>query len=151
MLKRLIHIVMFLLAGTSISQATHILGGEITYEHLTNNQYRFYVKIYRDCGECLLGGRGGGDVVKDCGGFKVNLRSSGLLDCSATELASFTPTFISYEQVLPICEDTRTLCHYFYFPIVDPRAARSLLAANFSIIAIPTIALSRGEYAAVVT
>jgi len=101
---------MFLLAGTSISQATHILGGEITYEHLTNNQYRFYVKIYRDCGECLLGGRGGGDVVKDCGGFKVNLRSSGLLDCSATELASFTPTFISYEQVLPICEDTRTLC-----------------------------------------
>ena len=32
-------------------------------------------------------------------------------------------------------EDTRTLCHYFYFPIVDPRAARSLLAANFSIMA----------------
>jgi len=32
-------------------------------------------------------------------------------------------------------EDTRTLCHYFYFPIVDPRAAQSLLAANFSIMA----------------
>lgn len=32
-------------------------------------------------------------------------------------------------------EDTRTLCHYFYFPIVDPRASRSLLAANFSIMA----------------
>ena len=32
-------------------------------------------------------------------------------------------------------EDTRTLCHYFYFPVVDPRAARSLLAANFSIMA----------------
>ena len=32
-------------------------------------------------------------------------------------------------------EDTRTLCHYFHFPIVDPRAARSLLAANFSITA----------------
>jgi len=110
MLKRLIHIVIFLLAGTSISQATHILGGEITYEHLTDNQYRFYVKIYRDCGECLLSGRGGGDVTKDCGGFKVNLRSSGLLSCSATELASFTPTFVSFEQVLPVCKDTRTLC-----------------------------------------
>lgn len=110
MLKRLVHIVIFLLAGTSISQATHILGGEITYEHLTDNQYRFYVKIYRDCGECLLAGRGGGDVSKDCGGFKVNLRSSGLLSCSPTELASFTPTFVSYEQVLPVCENTRTLC-----------------------------------------
>lgn len=31
------------------TQAAHIIGGEITYECLGNNQYEFTMKIYRDC------------------------------------------------------------------------------------------------------
>ena len=30
--------------------ATHLVGGEVTYEHLGNNQYRVTLKVYRDCG-----------------------------------------------------------------------------------------------------
>ena len=33
------------------TQAAHIIGGEITYECLGNNQYEFTMKIYRDCKE----------------------------------------------------------------------------------------------------
>ncbi len=31
------------------SQASHIVGGEIYYDYLGNNNYRFYIAIYRDC------------------------------------------------------------------------------------------------------
>jgi gliding motility-associated-like protein len=31
------------------SQASHIVGGEIYYDYLGNNNYRFYLAIYRDC------------------------------------------------------------------------------------------------------
>ncbi len=29
--------------------ASHIIGGEIYYDYLGNNQYRFYISVYRDC------------------------------------------------------------------------------------------------------
>jgi hypothetical protein len=31
------------------SFASHIVGGEIYYDYLGNNQYRFYIIVYRDC------------------------------------------------------------------------------------------------------
>lgn len=31
------------------SQASHIVGGEIYYDYLGSNMYRFYIAIYRDC------------------------------------------------------------------------------------------------------
>jgi len=47
-------IFLFLLLMTPLSslKATHIIGGEISYECLGNNQFRITIKIYRDC---LLG------------------------------------------------------------------------------------------------
>ena len=30
-------------------RASHIVGGEIYYDYLGNNQYRFYISVYRDC------------------------------------------------------------------------------------------------------
>jgi gliding motility-associated-like protein len=49
MMRRLTHL---LAAGliTSGSFATHIIGGEIFYDHLGGDQYRVTLKIYRDCG-----------------------------------------------------------------------------------------------------
>ena len=32
------------------SNATHIIGGEIYYDHLGGDQYRVFLKLYRDCG-----------------------------------------------------------------------------------------------------
>jgi len=31
------------------AMATHIVGGDIYYDYLGNNQYKFYVSLYRDC------------------------------------------------------------------------------------------------------
>jgi gliding motility-associated-like protein len=35
---------------TLSSNATHIIGGEIYYDHLGGDQYRVFLKLYRDCG-----------------------------------------------------------------------------------------------------
>ncbi len=48
MLRYLLIISLFLSFGSS-SWASHIVGGEIYYDYLGNNQYKFYIAIYRDC------------------------------------------------------------------------------------------------------
>ena len=30
-------------------RASHIIGGDIYYDFLGNNQYRFFITLYRDC------------------------------------------------------------------------------------------------------
>lgn len=42
-------VAVFLLATTAVVQAAHIIGGVISYECLGAGQYRFTMKIYRDC------------------------------------------------------------------------------------------------------
>lgn len=46
-LKLLILTISLLLSGWS--SASHIIGGDIYYDHLGNNQYRFFITLYRDC------------------------------------------------------------------------------------------------------
>ena len=41
-------VILFLLVY-QISFGSHIIGGDIYYDYLGNNQYRFYVTLYRDC------------------------------------------------------------------------------------------------------
>lgn len=42
------------LLGPIFSYATHLMGGQITYECIGPNQYRVTVKLYRDCGGIAL-------------------------------------------------------------------------------------------------
>lgn len=42
-------IVFFFLFLTFASHASHVMGGEITYKHLGNNNYQFELVFYRDC------------------------------------------------------------------------------------------------------
>lgn len=49
MLKHLFKISFFLLFFSTAVFSTHIVGGEIYYECLGNNQYRVVLKVYRDC------------------------------------------------------------------------------------------------------
>jgi gliding motility-associated-like protein len=44
-----IKIVTILLILPMIGKASHIFGGDLVYEHLTGNNYRFYLTIYADC------------------------------------------------------------------------------------------------------
>lgn len=43
-------LIVFFFAATLPVSATHLIGGEIFYDCLGNNQYRITLKIYRDCG-----------------------------------------------------------------------------------------------------
>ncbi|MFM8949601.1 MAG: hypothetical protein ACKOKB_02355, partial [Bacteroidota bacterium] len=38
-----------LTAWSSAGQATHIVGGELYYRYLGNNQYEIQLTVYRDC------------------------------------------------------------------------------------------------------
>jgi gliding motility-associated-like protein len=48
-LTQLLLIAITLLLGTFSAKATHIVGGEIYYDSLGNNQYKITFEIYRDC------------------------------------------------------------------------------------------------------
>ncbi len=48
MIKRLFIYLLFILLTANV-YATHIVGGELSYEALGNNQYRITLKVYRDC------------------------------------------------------------------------------------------------------
>ncbi len=46
-MKKIFVLLFFLLCGKL--WATHIVGGELIYDHLGNNKYRIVLKVYRDC------------------------------------------------------------------------------------------------------
>lgn len=48
-MRRALPIIWFSLVAIA-SQATHIIGGELYYDHLGGDQYQVYLKLYRDCG-----------------------------------------------------------------------------------------------------
>lgn len=47
-MKRIFHLLFFLLLVHDL-QASHIIGGDVYYDYLGNNQYRFFITLYRDC------------------------------------------------------------------------------------------------------
>ncbi|MFT7345525.1 MAG: gliding motility-associated-like protein [Lentimonas sp.] len=52
LIKRAIHILLVLLSLVAVpktASATHIVGGEIYYDYLGSNQYRFFIVLFRDC------------------------------------------------------------------------------------------------------
>ncbi|MEZ4851604.1 MAG: hypothetical protein R3B93_23930 [Bacteroidia bacterium] len=48
-------ILVFFAFHASKSRASHIMGGDITYQCLANNQYLVTLKVFRDCGGVQLG------------------------------------------------------------------------------------------------
>ena len=46
---RLLQIILFVLLSSTVADAWHLVGGEMYYECLGNNQYKIYMKVYRDC------------------------------------------------------------------------------------------------------
>ncbi|MCX7980537.1 MAG: Ig-like domain-containing protein, partial [Bacteroidia bacterium] len=51
---KLLGLLLGLEVGLSSLYATHLMGGEITYQCIGPNQYRIRVKLYRDCGGIAL-------------------------------------------------------------------------------------------------
>jgi gliding motility-associated-like protein len=57
LLRRLAVLVLALL-GAMGAQATHIIGGDMYYDHLGGSQYRVTLRLYRDCGPDNANGTG---------------------------------------------------------------------------------------------
>ncbi|MCB9261521.1 MAG: gliding motility-associated C-terminal domain-containing protein [Flavobacteriales bacterium] len=109
-MKKFAVISFLFMLGIVPALASHILGGEITYKHKEKNIYDVFVTIYRDCGECKLAGAGGGSSTQDCGNVKLNLRKSGRMGCSPTDLKEFTLTRTSIQSIIPMCQGASSLC-----------------------------------------
>jgi gliding motility-associated-like protein len=62
-------------------KATHIVGGEMYYDYLGNNQYRITLKLYRDClnGQAPFGGLGDGHAILNITGYNKELVSQVLM------------------------------------------------------------------------
>ena len=54
---------MLLSLSSTWARATHLVGGEMTYTHLGNNQYQITLTVYRDCGPTNTLGTGFDDQV----------------------------------------------------------------------------------------
>lgn len=46
---RFLYSILFILFFAVNAKASHIVGGDIYYDYLGNNNYRFYITLYRDC------------------------------------------------------------------------------------------------------
>jgi len=55
MIKRLVILLVVLLSTTSLAEATHVAGGNITYVNIGPNTYRIRLTLIRDCSGATLG------------------------------------------------------------------------------------------------
>ena len=49
MKNKLLLLIIFVFSFSFVSQATHVVGGSLTYEQLGGSTYRITLKLYRDC------------------------------------------------------------------------------------------------------
>lgn len=92
------------------SSASHILGAEITYSHISEYKYNVFVTVYRDCNECKIAGGGGGSNTKDCGEFYLFLKSSNINGCTSKSLKQYSLTRQSISEILPLCPTVTSKC-----------------------------------------
>ena len=77
----------FFLAFSSNTFATHAVGADLTYDCLGGNQYRFKLKIYRDCAGISLG----------------NTTSITISSANCGSSTSLTLTRSSFKEISPLC------------------------------------------------
>lgn len=143
-MKKLFYsVLVFGLFSTSV-RADHILGGDITYTHLDGLKYRVNVTMFRDCDECLLAGKGGGDNTKDCGGFDLYLYTVQSSICSRSLIERVPIAFNSYKSIINLCSDASSKCSespnfahgieaHYYSGIVDFSKYQDYKECNFEL------------------
>ncbi len=92
----------------SNTYASHVLGGEITYTHLKDNQYKVTLNIYRDCNGCKINGNGGGTSIDNCSEIDY-LYVKGTDKTSSAE-TKFTLTRDKIADVSPLCKNKISVC-----------------------------------------
>ena len=96
-MKKLLLFITILLFGITSSYASHLMGGEITYKHISGNDYEVTLIVYNDCG---------GSTTTGTGTLQVNFQS-------ATCGLNFTEPIEWFEtnDVSQVCPGQTTTCN----------------------------------------
>ncbi len=103
---RLTSLLFFLIVIPNFSQASHISGGDITYECIGPNQYFITLKLFRDCSGISMSSTSSIVFTNSCGltnpTLTLNLQDpatnancAGTVASCATEISQLCPTQIS--------------------------------------------------------
>jgi len=96
-MKRLLPLLILCLTGY-VSRASHAMGGEISYDYISGNTYKFQFSFYRDC----AGIAAPTEVVLNYGS----------LSCGFSNLTdTLYPTIGSPQQLSPVCPTMITTCN----------------------------------------
>lgn len=89
--------------------ADHLMGGEITYEHISNKKYRVKVTLFRDCNDCKFAGDGGGNSTTNCSDLTQAFLRTTTTACGDRNIGSITLTKSGFENITETCvpEDSR--------------------------------------------
>lgn len=93
----------------SYTYASHVLGGELFYKHIKDNQYKVTLNIYRDCNGCKINGNGGGSTIDNCSEIDY-LYVKGTDNTNAAE-TKFTLTREKIADVTPLCKSKISVCN----------------------------------------
>lgn len=107
-LERHILIWLFLFYGLS-ADASHVLGGEIFYKHIKDNQYKVTLNIYRDCNGCKINGTGGGNSSENCSEIDY-LYVKGTDNTNSKE-TKFALTREKISDITPTCRTKISTCN----------------------------------------
>jgi hypothetical protein len=88
-MKKILFVCIYLFLALNIS-ATHYMGGEISWECLPNGNYKFTLKLYRECYTSL-------------GGNAATFGNTETLYTTVPGLFSITMTRVSLEDISPVC------------------------------------------------
>jgi gliding motility-associated-like protein len=106
-LARHIAVWLFLFYGVT-TNASHILGGEITYRHLKDQVYKVTLTIYRDCNGCKINGKGGGSSLDDCSEIDYIFVKG--FDKTSSSETKFALNRESIQDITPGCRTKRSAC-----------------------------------------
>jgi hypothetical protein len=90
-MRRFVHVLAFLLTSIpSFLFASHFMGGEITWECLTNGNYRFIMKVYRECNGITYSN-------------PVSLTVSGCPGLTSISLSLYPNATLGKKDISPVC------------------------------------------------
>ncbi len=99
---------LFLFYGTNVF-ASHVLGGEIYYKHIKNNEYKVTLNIYRDCNGCKINGNGGGSSSENCSEIDYIFVKG--IDNTTSKETKFQLTRENIVDITPLCRSKISTCN----------------------------------------
>jgi gliding motility-associated-like protein len=92
------------------SHANHLLGGEITYKHVSAKEYTIKVTLYRDCSDCKLAGQGGGTSTTNCSDLTQIFLRTTTTACANKNIGSIPLNKSGFENITEVCNQENSRC-----------------------------------------